>query len=189
MADILALEAQLTRLRTQIEQIQGQLNLLQRRVDYGTINVTVSGPEVLASEAPYASLRLEVDDVQAVIARMGAKVAEGGGLVTSTTLSVTEERSESDMRLRVRRGEFKNVLAALEEQGDLGEKKVNEGASTALSEEALGRADANIAVTLVEKEGIDWREVLPGLMLLAVLVGSAGGLAYWAGTRAGRKVG
>ena len=42
--EVLAIERELTRVRLDIERLQGQLNFLERRIDLATITVSLSSP-------------------------------------------------------------------------------------------------------------------------------------------------
>tara|TARA_Y100000758_G_scaffold286768_1_gene237733 strand:+ start:242 stop:586 length:345 start_codon:yes stop_codon:yes gene_type:complete len=44
VSEVLAIERELTRVRSDIERFQGQLNFLERRIDLATITVSLSSP-------------------------------------------------------------------------------------------------------------------------------------------------
>ena len=44
--EVLAIERELTRVRLDIERLQGQLNFLERRIDLATITVSLSSPPI-----------------------------------------------------------------------------------------------------------------------------------------------
>ena len=55
VGEILAIERELSRIRSEIERLQGQLNFLERRVDLATIGVTLIPPREESVEPPSAA--------------------------------------------------------------------------------------------------------------------------------------
>ncbi|MFQ5934757.1 MAG: DUF4349 domain-containing protein, partial [Dehalococcoidia bacterium] len=56
VSEVLAIERELSRVRSEIERFQGQLNFLERRVDLATITVSLIPPEDVVPEPPSASM-------------------------------------------------------------------------------------------------------------------------------------
>ena len=52
MSEILTIERELSRIRSDIERAQGQLNFLERRVDLSTITVSLFPPDAEVAEPP-----------------------------------------------------------------------------------------------------------------------------------------
>ena len=63
MDDILTIERELARVRTELERFQDQINFLERRVDLATITVSLLTPQARFSEPPSASIGLESTEV------------------------------------------------------------------------------------------------------------------------------
>ena len=51
VGDILTIERELARVRTELERLQGQINFLERRVDLATITVSLFTPQARFSES------------------------------------------------------------------------------------------------------------------------------------------
>lgn len=75
-------DRELTRIRTELEQVQGQINFLERRVDLATIIVALSPPQLQEGQPASASLALVVSDVS-------QRVEETKGLVTAASGEMT----------------------------------------------------------------------------------------------------
>ena len=60
VSEVLTIERELSRVRSDIERFQGRLNFLERRVDLATISVSLFPPEVETGEPPSAALTLSV---------------------------------------------------------------------------------------------------------------------------------
>ena len=54
---------ELARVRIEMEQVQGQLNFLERRVDLATITVFLTLPQRDEAQSPSGSLSVETPDV------------------------------------------------------------------------------------------------------------------------------
>jgi hypothetical protein len=63
VSEILTIERGLSRLRSEIERLQGQLNFLERRVELATITVSLFPPSEEVPQPPSASLLVEDSDV------------------------------------------------------------------------------------------------------------------------------
>ena len=63
VSEILSIERELSRVLSDIERAQGQLNFLERRVDLSTVTVSLFPPDAEVAEPPSGSLTIEVSDV------------------------------------------------------------------------------------------------------------------------------
>jgi hypothetical protein len=152
VSEILTIERELARVRSEIERLQGQLSFLGRRVELATITVSLSQPVVFA-EPPSASLTVEVPGVGASVDEVKDLVAKLKGTVDSVFLSVKEGRERAQVSVRVFTPDFSAALAAIEEEGKLLQKELREGRGP--EEPALAKADepdAPIIITFVEGE-------------------------------------
>ena len=61
--EILVIERELARVRTNLERFQGQLDFLERRVDLATITVSLNQPQRDDGQAPYGSFNIETSNV------------------------------------------------------------------------------------------------------------------------------
>ena len=75
VSDVLTVERELSRVRANIERLQGQLDYLQRSVALATITVSFVLPPGSVPVAPSATLQLEVEDVE----RSAGRVQQLGG--------------------------------------------------------------------------------------------------------------
>ena len=192
VSEVLTVERELTRVRSEIERFQGQLNFLERRVDLGTITVSLVPPNLSGPEPPSATLSVEVTDVTGDVAEVKALVASLNGVVEQVLLSVRNDRERANLTIRVFSADFQRTLDFLEDQGKVRSKELREGspgdkAGTATEE----KPKALIAVSLVEKT----RSVNVGLIVgivvgvgLAVLLALAFYWSYRFGVRRQRRL-
>ena len=127
ISEILIIERELTRLRTELEQVQGQLNFLERRVDLATITVFLTPPQRDDAQAPSGSLTIETVDVDASVDAVKAVVSQVNGKIDQVFTSVQDGRQRATMTVRVFSDDFNLVVAAVEDQGGLVSKEVREG--------------------------------------------------------------
>ena len=158
VSNILTIERELARVRSDIERLQGQINYLSRRVDLATISVALFPPEERLAEPPYGSLNVEVEDVSASVDEVKALVARVGGELEGVFLSVSNGREQADVEFSVLAEDFSAVLSQVEGQGEVTYKEIRESTGNVESEEP----DSRLSVFLTEKESSLGRWLLIG---------------------------
>ena len=171
VSDVLAIERELFRVRSEIERYQGRLNFLERRVELATITVSLVSPAVNVGEPPSASLSIEVFEVSGTLARVKG-LAEGlGGVVDGVFVSQRNGTEEAAFFLRVVPRDFQQGIDFLETQGKVRSKEVREGTPpTGGSIEDVEGLDSAIYVTLAKAPGSD------NAWLIAAIAGPLGGI-------------
>jgi len=127
VSEVLAIERELARVRSEIERWQGQLNFLERRVAMATIIVSLFPPQVPVAMPPFGTLSLEVEDVTLSMEEAKGLVVNLGGVVDQVFLSQQNGKERADLTLRVRTADFNRVMGFLEAQGKVKTKEVREG--------------------------------------------------------------
>lgn len=183
VTEILTVERELTRVRSEIERLQGRLNFLERRVDLATIVVSLSPPAQVTSEPPSASLMVEVGDVSESLGAIRSLVSSRDGQMTNVVITSERGEDRADLDIRVFAADFGQVLSFVEGRGDVLTKEVREGGGVAEEGERPEEPDSRISVTLLEA---------PSSMVWWIVGGSlAGGLAFilvlYAAYRMGRQ--
>ena len=191
VSEILTIERELSRVRSDIERAQGQLNFLERRVDLSTITVSLFPPDAEVAEPPSGSLTIEVSDVSRSVEGIKALVSGVGGELDRVFVAVRDGKESSDVTLRVFSKDFKQVLSSVEAHGKVRYKEIRE-TTVPVEAEATppAKPDARIDISFVEKESsVVWRIIaiaapVGGVALVALL-----GLLFYAAYRAGRHRG
>ncbi|NQW22949.1 MAG: DUF4349 domain-containing protein [SAR202 cluster bacterium] len=191
VSEILTIERELTRIRTELEQVQGQLNFLERRVDLATITVALYPPAFRGSQPPSAALTLEVGNVSQRVEEVKALVSAAGGELDQVYTSVQDGTERAILTARVFAKDFDRVLSAIESQGKVKAKEVREGTtytdSTLPDDEA---PDSRIDLSINEQESSNtsrWITIgapVGGVALVIVL-----GLLFYATYRTGQRRG
>ena len=148
VSNILTIERELARVRSDIERLQGQINYLSRRVDLATISVALFPPEERLADPPYGSLSMEVEDVFASVEEVKALVSRAGGELEGVFLSVSNGREQADIEFSVLAKDFSAVLSQVEVQGNVTYKEIRESTGNVESEEP----DSRLTVFLMERE-------------------------------------
>ena len=150
VSEILTIERELSRVRSDIERFQGQLKFLERRVDLATITVSLVMPPLESIESPSASLSIEVTEVAASVDRVKSLVITLNVVVDQVVLSLRDDRSKANISLRVFPADFQQALDFLESEGDVFVKEVREGAPVKEGDTTRPeKPDARIVVSLV----------------------------------------
>ena len=191
VSEILAVERELSRIRSDIERDQGQLNFLERRVDLSTITVSLLPPDAEVAEPPSGSLTIEVSDVSRSVEGIKALVSGVGGELDRVFVAVRDGKESSDVTLRVFSRDFKQVLSSVEAHGKVRDKEIRE-TTVPVEAEATppAKPDARIDISFVEKAS----SVVGRIIAIAAPVGGVAlvallGLLFYAAYRAGRHRG
>ena len=173
VSEVLAIERELARVRSEIERFQGQLNFLERRIALATITVGLSLPDELFPEPSSASLGVEVLNVGGSIEAAKEFALSLDGRVDRVSITVNGEWETSDLSMRVFTADFQRMIEFAESQGKVRNKHVTEGGAVAAEPSvATGqRPDANIEVSFFEKSGGG------ALALILVIAAAVGGTA------------
>ena len=193
VSEVLTIERELSRVRSQVERLQGQLNFLQRRVDLATISVSLFSPHQDTPEPPSASLTLEVSDVTGSVERVKSLVASLDGKLDRVFISVSEGKERAEVTLRIFIPDFDRSLASIEGEGRVKTKQLQEGTAPSGGDAKMPREpNARIEASFLEVEdGIDTRLVIAiaaptGGVALAALLGLLLYVTYRAGRRRAR---
>jgi hypothetical protein len=127
VSEILTIERELARVRTELEQVQGQLNFLERRVDLATITVFLTPPQRDEAQAPSGSLSIEASNVGGSVNAIKAVVSQVGGEVDQVFTSIQNGRERTIMTVRVFSDDFNLLVTAVEDQGGIVSKEIREG--------------------------------------------------------------
>ncbi len=187
VTDVLNIERELARVRSEIERIQGQLKFLQRRVDLATINVNLFTALQKPGQPPSASLGIETSRVDRSVDSVKALVSSVNGTLDQVIISRRDDRDMATLNLRVFRKDFARVLDTIESQGTVVQKDLRGGATETTVKAPDDKPDAPISVTFAQPEPPkgDWLKfgIPAGAALLVALLG----FLLWAAYRAGRS--
>ncbi len=126
VSEVLTIERELTRVRSNIERFQGQLNFLERRIDLATITVSLVSPEKRSGEPPSALIQIEVNGVTSNVDAVKSLVASSEGVVDSVLVSLRDGRERADLTVHVFSKDFISTMAFLEDQGRVRKKELRE---------------------------------------------------------------
>ena len=169
VAEVLAIQRELFRVRAEIERTQGQLNFIERRVDLATIDLTLVPIDGQVASPPSASFIIGVDDVGASVSGAKGMVASVDGLVDRVFFSVDSDREDADLSVRVHAKDFERVVDFLEAQGDVRSKTLSESSGLTPNNAApLGRPEAAIEIAFSGGSG-GGRSIL---MVIGIVLGA-----------------
>jgi hypothetical protein len=189
VSEILTIERELSRVRSEIERLPGQLNFLERRVELATITVSLFPPSEEIPQPPSASLLVEDSDVTSSVNEVKNLVSTLGGEVDQVFLLVQDGRERANISFRVFPKDFAQAVAFLESQGEVRSKELREGTGPVEGDAAQPEdPNARIDVSLIEKEPSDSGLIIPiaapvGGVVVAVVLGVLFYRTYQAGRR------
>ena len=191
--DLLTLERELSRVRSDIERIQGQLSFLERRVELATITVSLTTPkEEQVGEPPSATLTVEVSDANQRAKEVKTLVSTLGGEMDRVFLVVRDGEERAELSFRVFSSDFEQAVSLIEDLGKVRSKELREGVSQDNGQQRDGEEPtAKLSVSLLGKlESSNTTLIIAtavptGGVLLTVLLGTILYLTYAAGRRRG----
>ncbi len=177
VTEILTVERELARVRSDIERAQGQLNFLERRVDLATIHVSLFPPGARPTNPPVASYRLDVSDVSERVARLKDFVAGLGGEIDQVYLATYEHEERAEVAFRVFVQDFDRTAEFIEDQGKVKFRELREGINPlGAGTPRAKRPDARVEVTYVDRSfRLNW---LAPVIIIVVVLALAGVVAY-----------
>ena len=177
--DVISIERELSRIRTDIERLQGQLNFLERRVSLSTLTVSLFTPSAMRTEPPSADFGIEVDDVQRAIAAVEGIAASLDGVVDASVINISDDDASGIVDIRVYRDDFTRAVRAIEGIGDARSTTIRTGQGADDPDAAYGdEPDARVTVSLWGSRGSDAEDIVPLVVLVAVIVLAVALIAY-----------
>ena len=168
ISDIISIERELARVRSTIEQLQGQLNFLERRVDLSTIFIELFPPDEDIVHPPSAFLSIKLSDVSGRVAELRALAESFEGQIDRVVVSERNGIERAELTLVVFAKDFRAVLASIESVGKIDIKETNQATDVSPDPKAGDKPDSRIDITLEEKEGNV--AALIGIIIGAVVV-------------------
>ena len=185
VSEILTIERELSRVRSDIERTQGQLNFLERRVDLATISVSLFPPGSQIPEPPSANMLIEDSNVAGRVDAVKALAASLKGEIDQLLRSTQDGRERADISFRVFPKDFMGAMSVLESQGKIVNRNVREG-STSNQAQAEPPEDPNARIDVSFTEPVTsylWLKILIAVVLVGVILA----VAFYLTFRAGRN--
>ena len=171
VSEILTVERELARVRSEVERFQGQLNFLERRVDLATIHLSMFPPQGPGGQPPSAALGIEVSDVGQEVDAIKGLVASFDGTIDGVFLSLKDGKERADVTVRVFTKDFDRTVAFLEESGKVKTKELTEGKAGPDEDEAADlKPNARIQVSFNSKEGGAGRILAVAVLIAGILL-------------------
>jgi hypothetical protein len=189
VGEILTIERELSRVRSEIERLQGQLNFLERRVELATISVSLFPPQEEVPTPPSASLVVELPVVSNRVNEIKNLVSTLGGEVDRVFLSSRDGRERADISFRVFPKDFGQAVEFLEGSGDVLSKELSEGSAASTAEtEQPEEPNSRIDISLVEPEPSNTGLIIAiaapvGGVILVIILAAVLYFTYQAGRR------
>ena len=189
ISDILSIERELYRVRSDIERYQGQLNFLESKIDLSTIYITLLTPYKPMPEPPSAFLVVENTKVAKRVQEIKAFAKNEGVLIDKITASKRNGQESSTISMRLHAKDFINVVDFLEDLGEVISKDVNE---EILAEKAtitpILKHDSKITITINTPDKSSMGPLgFIGIFLIAVLAAGVVWIAFYKTYQAGRS--
>ncbi len=179
--DVIAIERELSRVRADIERLQGQLNFLERRVALATLSVSLYTPSAARTEPPSAYFGIDSGDVAGAIAAVESVAASAGGLIDASVITIDDDKASGYVEIRVPRAGFERAVRAVEAIGDVRSKTIRTGEGSDDPDAASGdEPDARIDVELQEERGRGAGRIVVAVVIVVAIVVALALVAYGA---------
>ncbi len=146
---LLEVEREASRVRSEIEQLEGQLRFMASRVSLSTIAITL---QEKARVVPAASISVRVDDVSESSKRLSDAIRDSAGQITSAKTSRQSDGTlDGHYVLSVRLSKFQTLLEAVENLGRVAMREVTNESFGAFKEPWADNVDAAITLIIYER--------------------------------------
>lgn len=146
---LLEVERELTRVRSNVEQLQGQLRVMADRVGLSTITVRLSEAE---RTVPKASFWIEVGDVQGALPKLNALVEQLGAKLTSTETTKRDDGTfKADNSLVVSLAKFGDLLSQIDSLGRVKHRIVKDWESADASAAWADEVRCDVGIMMHER--------------------------------------
>ncbi|MCH7592646.1 MAG: DUF4349 domain-containing protein [Planctomycetes bacterium] len=162
MSALLEVEREMTRVRSQLEQLQGRLRVMADRIAHSTITMALREP---ARTVPAASLSVEVavlDEAATALADELGRI--GGRLSSGNTTKRNDGTLMGDYQLRVSFARFTELLTAITDLGRVERRQISNHDLSYASAPWAEQAQCNLSVVLFERA----RQLPAGSILIEV---------------------
>ncbi len=146
---LLEVERELTRVRSSVEQLQGQLRVMADRVGFSTMTVRLSEAD---RTVPRASFWIEVGDVQESLPALNGLVERLGAKLTSTETTKRDDGTfKADNSLVVSLAKFGEVLSAVDSLGRVKHRIVKDWESADAGATWADEVRCNVGIIMHER--------------------------------------
>ncbi|MDE2842214.1 MAG: DUF4349 domain-containing protein [Chloroflexota bacterium] len=190
VAELLGVERELSRVRTDIERTQWQLELLERQVDLAAIHVALFPSGTTMVVGPTASFTVEAAGVDARLAEVQQFAADRLGQIDEIYLSSSGESQMARVTFRVYSDDFARATQFIEGQGRVTARELLDRRDPRVGTRSQQRTpNATFQVTYVDSSsGVSpWVLILAiaGILILAGVIAYLMRAAYTRGRRRG----
>ena len=150
VTEILTVERELTRVRSEIERLQGQLTFLESRVELATISLRLFPPTVRIGNPPSAELGVAVREVTSAVGEIRRLVEGLDGIVDNSFLSVIDGDERGEITFRIFAERFDETVISLERLGEVSRKIISQGGGQIAGEPKPEEPASRVTVSLTQ---------------------------------------
>ena len=177
MKALLEVEREMNRVRTEIEQLQGNLRVMSDRIAYSTITLDINEPKRIV---PSADLAVGIWDLEDTVKEMDTLLEAVDGQLASGNISKSDNGTlKGNYLLKVKLSQFGKTIESISELGRVDKKVVKDWQAKDAGRDWANRVICNISLVLQESVGqlpsgsinIEVPDVRPAIESLTDLLG------------------
>lgn len=182
ISDIIAIERELSRIRSEIESLQGKLKYYDGKITMSTININLVTAYANNTSPPYGLIELITSSPRNNMEQIKTLVENDGGKVDYISSDYSNSVQSLELTVIIKRGSFPTIFKSIENLGTVHNKYTNEPQNA--NKKIDAKIDSRITVTLRES-----RYLTPNAQISAaiVLFISITATAIWLVTRRTRS--
>lgn len=190
VVELLSVERELSRVRTDIERAQWQLELLERQVDLATVHVILFPRGVVAERGPAATFVLDVNGVASSVAGLRQFVDARLGEIDEVYLASEGEEERAEIAFRVFPDDLNRAAQFIESQGRVSAREILDRPGSSLGGARQGRepgAQVHVTYQYEPSTVSAWVPILiiVGILVIACAITYLMRIAYSRGRRRG----
>ena len=182
ISDIVAIERELSRIRSEIESLQGRLKYYDGKITMSTININLVTAYANNTSPPYGVVEIITSSSWNDLKKIQSLVDNDGGTIDYISSDYSNGAESIELTAIIKRGSFPTILKSIEKLGRVHNKYTNEPQNA--NKKIEDKIDSRITVTLREPSYITPNTQIS---LAIVLIIALAGTALWLITRRTRS--
>jgi hypothetical protein len=178
IADIIAIERELSRIRSEIESLEGRLKYYDSKITMSTININLVTAYANNTSPPYGDIKLTTSDIEFSLNKIKNLIASDDGRIDYISSNYLNNTETIELLVIIKRGSFSTIFKSLEDIGSVNSKYSNEPQNPNLKIEA--KIDARITITLREPNYLSENSKMASVTILILVLS---GFVLWLVTR------
>lgn len=172
ISDIVAIERELSRIRSEIESIEGRLKYYDGKIEMSTININLITAYANNTSPPYGVIDLITPNTYVSLNSIKNFVENDGGRLDYISSDYSNGAQTIELTVIIKRGSFPQIFESIEKLGTIDNKYTNEPQNA--NKKIDNKIDSRITITLQEPRYLTTNAQISLMVILLLVISSLG---------------